>query len=133
MYGVGMDQYPAALVLQVAIGLDSDPEEIVRVTSQLRRELLDSDIDVVETPSTGEPPPGSKGVNVTALGALFVSIADSQLLAAVVTAVRSWLAGSSRRSIKLQLGDDVLELSGVSSKEQKRLTDEWLARQTTGR
>ena len=46
----------------------------------------------------------------------------------VVAAVRSWLAGSSRRSIKLELGGDVLELTGVSSKEQRRLTDEWLAR-----
>ena len=62
------------------------------------------------------------------LGALVVNIADSQLLAAVVGAVRSWLAGSFRRSIKLELGGDVLELTGVSSREQRRLTDEWLAR-----
>jgi hypothetical protein len=49
----------------------------------------------------------------------------------VMGAVRSWLAGSSRRSIKLGLGGDVLELTGVSSKEQRRLTDEWLARHTS--
>jgi hypothetical protein len=45
-----------------------------------------------------------------------------------VAAVRSWLAGSPRRSIKLELGGDVLELTGVSSTEQRRLTDEWLRR-----
>jgi hypothetical protein len=128
-----MDQHPATLAVQVAVGPDSDAEEIARATLQLRRELLDLDVDAVEAPRAGEPPPGSKGVNVAALGALVVNIADSQLLAAVVTAVRSWLAGSSRRSIKLQLGSDALELTGVSSKEQRRLTDEWLARHTTGR
>jgi hypothetical protein len=128
-----MDRHRATLVLQIATGFDSDSEEISRATAQLRRELLDSDIDTVEAPSAGEPPPGAKGVNVAALGALIVNIADSHLLAVVVTAVRSWLAGSSQRSIKLQLGGDVLELNGVSSKEQRRLTDEWLARNATGR
>ena len=128
-----MDQHPAILAVQVAIGPDGDAEETARATLQLRRELLDLDVDAVEAPRAGEPPPGSKGVDVAALGALVVNIADSQLLAAVVTAVRSWLAGSSRRSIKLQLGGDALELTGVSSKEQRRLTDEWLARHQSSR
>ena len=128
-----MDQHLVTLAVQVAVGPDGDAEEAARATLQLRRELLDLDVDAVEAPQAGRPPPGSKGVDVAALGALVVNIADSQLLAAVVTAVRSWLAGSSRRSIKLQLGGDALELSGVSSKEQRRLTDEWLARHTTGR
>ena len=69
---------------------------------------------------------------MAALGALVVNIADSQLLAAVVAAVRSWLAGSPGGSIKLELGGDALELTGVSSKEQRRLTDEWLARHAAG-
>jgi hypothetical protein len=118
------------LAIQVAVGPDSDDEEIGHATLQLRRELLDADVDAAEAPG-GEPPPGSRGVDVAALGALVVNVADSQLLAAVVAAVRSWLAGSPRRSIKLELGEDSLELTGVSSKEQRRLADEWLARHTT--
>jgi hypothetical protein len=97
---------------------------------QLRRELLDLDVDETGAAGMGEPPPGARAVDVAALGALVVNIADPQLIKAVVAAVRSWLAGSSRRSIKLQLGGDVLELTGVSSKEQRRLAEEWLARQT---
>ena len=80
----------------------------------------------------GEPPPGSRAVDLAALGALVVNVADSELLAAVVAAVRSWLAGSSRRSVKLELGGDALELTGVSSREQRRLADEWLDRHTAG-
>jgi hypothetical protein len=126
--GVGMDKHLAALGVQVAVGPDGDAEEVAQATLQLRRELLDLDVEAVEIPGAGEPPPGSRGVDVAAIGALVVNLADSQLLAAVVAAVRSWLAGSSRRSIKLELGGDALELTGVSSKEQRRLTDEWLAR-----
>jgi len=123
-----MDEQLAGLGVQVAVGPDGDAEEVARATLQLRRELLDLDVDVVEVPGAGEPPPGSRAVDVAAIGALVVNLADPQLLAAVVATVRSWLAGSSRRSIKLQLGGDALELTGVSSKEQRRLTDEWLAR-----
>ena len=116
------------LGVQVAVGRDGDAEEVAQATLQLRRELLDLDIEAAEVPGAGEPPPGSRAVDVATLGALVVNVADPQLLAAVVAAVRSWLAGSSRRSIKLQLGGDVLELTGVSSNEQRRLADEWLAR-----
>ena len=127
--GVGME-HPVVLGVQVAVGLDGDAEDVAQAAMQLRRELLDLDVDAAGAREAGEPPPGSRAVDLAAVGALVVNLADSQMLAAVVTAVRSWLAGSPRRSIKLQLGDDALELTGVSSKEQRRLADEWLARHT---
>jgi hypothetical protein len=130
VWGVGMNERRSALGVQLALGPDDDPEEIAEATFQLRRELLDLDVDAVEIPTAGEPPPGSRAVDVAALGALVVHLANSQLLGTVVTAIGSWLAGSSRRSIKLELDGDALELTGVSSKEQRRLTDEWLARHT---
>lgn len=129
-YGAGMDEHAATLDVNVTIGPNGDAEELAQATRQLRRELLELDVDSVETPPAGEPPPGSRAVDIATVGALVVNMADSQLLAAVIRAVRSWLAGSSRRSIKLGLDGDVLELTGVSSMEQRRLTDEWLARHT---
>lgn len=126
-----MGEQMTALGVQVVVGPDGDAEEIAEATLGLRRELLDLDVDAVEIPGAGEPPPGARAVDVAAIGALVVHLANSQLLTAVVGAIGSWLASSSRRSIKLQLGDDVLELTGVSSKEQRRLTDEWLARHTS--
>jgi hypothetical protein len=125
-----MDEHLTTLSVQVAVEPGGDAEEVAQAALQLRRELLELDVDAVEVPQVGKPPPGSRAVDVAALGSLVVNLADSQLLAAVVAAVRSWLVGSPRRSIKLQLGGDALELTGVSSKEQRRLTDEWLARHT---
>ena len=133
VWGVGMEGRPVMLGVQVGFGPDGDAEEVAQATSQLRRELLDLDVDAVEVPSAGDPPLGSRAVGVSALGAMVVNLADPQLLGAVVATVRSWLAGSSRRSIRLQLGGDALELTGVSSTEQRRLTNEWLARQMPAR
>src|SRR4029453_688416 len=123
-----MEEQPATLGIQVAVGPDADAEEVADATLQLRRELLDLDVEAVELPAAGASPPRTRGVGVAALGALVVTIAQSPLLGPVVAAVRSWLAGSPQRSIKLELDGDTLELTGLSSKEQQRLGDEWVAR-----
>jgi len=125
---VGMEDQLPRLGIHVVGGPDADAEEVAEVTLQLRRELLGLDVVAVEVPRAGEAPPGTRAVELAALGALVVSIAKPEALAAVVAVVRSWLSRSQRRSIKLVLDGDVLELSGVSSDEQRRLTDEWLRR-----
>jgi hypothetical protein len=123
-----MEDQLAMLGIQVAVGPDADPEEVAEATLQLRRELLDLDVEAVEVPRAGAPPPGTRAVELAALGALVVTVAQSPLLGPVLATVRSWLAGSPQRSIKLELDGDALELSGLSSKEQQRLADEWLRR-----
>jgi hypothetical protein len=123
-----MEERPATLGIQVAVGPDADAEEVAEATLQLRRELLDLDVEAVELPRAGDPPPGTRAVELAALGALVVTFAQSPLLGPVVAAVRSWLAGSPQRSIKLELDGDALELTGLSSNEQRRLVDEWLRR-----
>jgi hypothetical protein len=125
-----MEERPATLGIQVELGSDADDEEVAEATLQLRRELLDLDVDSVDLPTAGQPPPGTRGVELAALGALLVSVTQSQLLAPVLAAVRSWLGGSPQRSIKLELEGDTLELTGISSTEQRRLVDEWLQRHT---
>lgn len=106
---------------------DTDAEEIAESTLQLRRELLDLDIDAVEVPRAGEAPPGTRGAELAELGALAASIAPG-LLTAVVSVVRAWLSRSQHRSITLVIGGDALELTGVSNEEQRRLTEQWLHR-----
>jgi hypothetical protein len=126
--GAGMEDRLVTLGIQVAVEPQADAEEVAEATAQLRLELLDLDVDAVELPPGGEAPPGTRAADIAELGALVVTVAQPQLLAPVLAAVRSWLAGSQRRGIKLELGGDVLELTGVSSNEQRRLTDEWLRR-----
>jgi hypothetical protein len=126
--GVGMEERPTTVGIRVTVEPGADAEEVAEATLQLRRELLELDVEAVEIPRAGDPPPGSRAVDLAAIGALVVTVAQSQLLASVVSAVQSWLSRSHQRSIKLELGGDVLELAGVSSDEQRRLTDEWLRR-----
>jgi Effector Associated Constant Component 1 len=127
---VAKEDQRATLGIHVAAGPDANAEEIAEATLQLRRELLDSDSDVeaVALPRAGEPPQGTRAGELPALSALVVTVGTSRLLGSVVTTVRSWLTRSSQRSVKLELDGDALELTGLSSTEQRRLVDEWLRR-----
>jgi hypothetical protein len=119
---------PARLDVQVDLGSEAEAEEVAEATQQLRHDLLELDVDAVELARAGEPPPGSKAVDLIALGSLVVTFANSGLLNGVVSALRGWVEGRPHRSIRMELGGDVLELSGVSSEEQRRLADAWLRR-----
>lgn len=86
---VGAEEQPATLGLRVAVGADADAgegaAEIAEATLQLRRELLELDAEAVDVPGAGEPPPGSKAVELAAIGVLVVTVAQSPLLAEMVS------------------------------------------------
>ena len=126
--GVAMEERPTRLGVQVEAAPDAEPEEIAEATLQLRREIEELDVEAVEVPKAGQAPAGTRGAEVAALGALAVTVANSQLLGPVLAAIRSWLAGSPQRTVKLELDGDVLELSGISAADQRRLTEERLRR-----
>jgi len=118
----------ATLGVRIDLGAESLPEDLSDAALGLRRELLDLDVDAVELARAGEAPPGTRGVDVAALGTLVVTIANTGLLNTVVGAARSWMGSHPRGTIKLELDGDVLEMTGVSSEEQRRLADAWLRR-----
>ncbi|MEV0345187.1 caspase family protein [Nonomuraea sp. NPDC050680] len=107
----------------------ADAQELERLTTGLRGELLELDI-LDAAPETGEPPPGTRAILSLTVGGLVISLAGMDLLAAVVNAVTAWLQRDQNRSVKLGVDGDLLELTGVPSREQRRLTDEWLRRRT---
>jgi hypothetical protein len=127
-----MEQQLTTVGVQVGAGPDATDDEVAEAAERLRRELLELDVETVDPVHGGEAPDGSRAVELLALGGLVVSIAHSVPLSAVVGAVRSWLGAAPRRSITLEIAGDRLELTGVSSSEQKRLTDEWLSRHAAG-
>ena len=117
------------LAAVVDAGPDSDAEELAELTQRLRGQLLELDVDAVEPATGGEAPAGSKGVELLAIGGLVIQFAmKSETLRSVVDATSAWLGRQQGRSVKLTLDGDTLEVTGVSSDEQRRLVDLWVAR-----
>ncbi|MDP8977503.1 MAG: hypothetical protein M3N17_02790 [Actinomycetota bacterium] len=124
-----MAQRVAELDVRVDAGPNADPEEVAEATAQLRKLLLELDVEAVDAPSAGEAPPGTRSVETMAVGTLIVSLVNSSgLLSSVVASVQSWLSRLGRHSVKLELDGDVLEVTGISKDEQRKLITHWIDR-----
>ena len=110
----------------VQVAADEDAELAVL----LRSELLDLDVASVDWAESDSAPEDAKGVAGLAK-ALIVKLASSGALRAVVNAVRNW-AARSNRTVEVSLGGDVLKLTGVTSAQQEKIIDAWIARHAAG-
>jgi hypothetical protein len=116
------------MFVEIDAGSGDDAEYLARLTYRLRDELLALDVDNVELAAVGEAPDGSMGVSALATGGLVVRFVTQDALRLIVSSVRSWLARQHCRSVKLTLGGDSLEVTGISSAAQDKLIDLWMAR-----
>jgi hypothetical protein len=108
---------------------EADPERMDRLTSDLRQELLELDVDSVSPVSAGPAPPDSKGLELAAIGTLLVYAKNSlPLVSAVVSAVRAWVQRGvpSGRTLKITVDGNTLELSAATDDQQQQLVDEFL-------
>ncbi len=102
----------------------ADAERLATLTGYLRKELLQADVADVTAPPAGEAPPGSRAIDPSLVGALLVDLGQSMTgLESVISVIRSWLdrGQPAGRGVRLQLGDDVIELSQATGADQERL------------
>lgn len=118
-----------SLQLRIDVGLerDADAAELDAATLLLRGELLQLDVEDVERPVEGASPPGARAAEAALVGTLVVTVA-SELVRAVVQAVAGWLHRRPDRHVKLEIGDDSIEVSDPSAEDQRRLIEAFLSR-----
>jgi hypothetical protein len=112
----------------------ADAERLAVLTGYLRAELLQLDVEDVTALQVGEPPPGSRAFGVATVGALLIALGQSaEGLRSVVSAIRDWLrrGDGTRRTVRLELNGDALELSQASSADQQRLIELFVSRHST--
>jgi hypothetical protein len=109
----------------------ADPERVDTLSRYLRTELLELDVADVTALPAGEAPAGTRSGVVAVIGGLLVNLGDATTgIAAVVTAVREWLkrGETQRRTVRLELDGDVLELTQPSPADQERLIELFISR-----
>jgi hypothetical protein len=121
--------------ITVFIGSDSDfdtyPEDLERFTQSLHREILSLDVESVDLLKGGEPPSNTKVGDPISWGAIIVTLlATGGVITTLINAIQAWLTQYERRSITLEINGDKLQITGISSEEQKRLIDAWIDRNT---
>jgi hypothetical protein len=106
----------------------ADGQRLETLSLGLRDELLALDVDDVRRVHGGEPPPGTRAVDIATVGALLVTMSGGvDLVGRVVSTVRSWLSrGEPERVVELSVGDKTLKLTAASQEQQERLVREFL-------
>ncbi|KFU76829.1 hypothetical protein SAMN04489729_7216 [Amycolatopsis lurida] len=118
--------------VRVQLGEDgADAERVDQLTGYLRSELIDRGVAEVKALPAGPAPPGSRGFDVATVGGLLVTLGQSaEGLRSVVAAVREWLSrgGRVKRTVRLEIDGDVLELSEATLTDQDKLVDLFVSR-----
>lgn len=105
---------------------DSDKGELATLTLELREQLLRLEVEQVDLSRLGAAPAGAKPGDVIALGGLVVTMAPF-VLPSVLKLLDTWLRSRPVRAVSISLGEDSLELQAVSSADQQKLIDVFVA------
>ncbi|MGW0294653.1 hypothetical protein [Streptomyces tuirus] len=106
---------------------DSDDDELLSLSSQLRRSLLELDVaDAQLARSPVGAPAGAKSGELIAAGAVVVTAAPF-VVRQVLKLAGIWLQNRPVRGIKVELDGRTIELSDASDVERERLIDAFLA------
>jgi hypothetical protein len=121
------------VVVRLDAGPDSDEEELDRVTEQLRRRMLELDVENAYRPSSEDAPEDTRGVDAGSMGLIVVNLLPVlPALYDIVQSVRAWLAHNPERSAALEIDGDRLEVSGITLEEQRELIRLWTDRHARG-
>lgn len=125
-----MGAAPMQLIVRVDAGPDADDRERAELAFLLRADLDVIDDTVVEAARGRDPEPGAKSGDPVEWGTLVVSAVTSGALSAVLKTAHAWVSRRRGTALSVRIGDDELVLTGASSDDQRRVIEDWLARQT---
>ena len=105
-----------------------DTETFQEMTYRLREEIIRLDVEGVATEKSGEVPTGTKAGDPVTWGTLLITLAASGgIITSLINLLQSWLMRNKQSTIIIEADSDRLELTGISSKDQRRLIDEWIS------
>ena len=73
-------------------------------------------------------PANTKAGDVIEWGKLLLTLVSGGAITALFGTLQAWLTRDDRRCVTLEINGDKLQVTGISSAEQKQLIDAWLNR-----
>jgi hypothetical protein len=117
------------LLINLEVSPETDVERLVEATRQLRRELLELDVEAADFVAAGPAPQTAKAGMPIDWGKLLVTLtASGGALTTLINVLHSWISRRQQGSIALEIDGDRLEITGTPTEEQRRLIDLWLSR-----
>jgi hypothetical protein len=105
---------------------DASAEELDRLATDLREELLELEILAVERVTSGAVPQGAKGLSATDVSSLAVTLSSGATVLALVGLLRSWAGRTRTRNVTIRLGDHEIAVDEVSPADAAALIKSWI-------
>ncbi|MGF1431056.1 hypothetical protein [Kitasatospora sp. LaBMicrA B282] len=122
----------SVLELHVLISEDDVEDEYLDSrTHQLRKELLQLEVESVKFLSVGPPPAGAKGLDVSDVGTLVVVVIQTAAaLQQLINTTRGWVKHgyAKQRTVVIKAGEDELKITGVDDREEASRIELFVAR-----
>lgn len=110
---------------------DADVDYLDKEARNLLLELKEVDGVISVTPEqAAEIPEGVMSGNSFDVGKLVIEIIESTGLSALLSFLASWLSRDNSRSIRFKVGQNEIEVKGLSQKEQQELI-KWFKEQSS--
>jgi hypothetical protein len=117
------------LLIDLEVGPETDAERLAETTRQLRRDLLELDMETADFVAAGSAPQRAKAGTPIDWGKLLVTLtASGGGLTTLINVLQSWINRRQQSSIALEIDGDRLEITGTPTEQQQRLIDLWLSR-----
>lgn len=123
------------IMLNIIAGTGVDEEELENLTRQLRRELLELDIESVDFIRKGIASERTKSGDPIALGQLILTLAASGgVLVTLIKTLQSWLT-LQKIDIEMDINGNKIKMKGgkISKEEEQRLLAAYIAAVTLKR
>jgi hypothetical protein len=117
--------------LHLDAGPDTDPEELERLTQQLRSELEQLPVEEVTVVTSLAAPEDdarlrSKSLDVIHVGALIVTLIPAkQVWTVLLDFLKGWAGRFSQRRIRLEINGQKIDVAGLTAEQQQHLLDEF--------
>jgi hypothetical protein len=109
---------------------EDDKQEIDSLTCSLQDDLSYLDVEDVHL-LYEKPPPDSKPFDGVALDSMVADFVAGGAIKEVTQSVQAWIQRNENRSITIETEDGgKIEVKGISAKDQQRVIDVWVMRQT---
>jgi hypothetical protein len=126
-----MTEQIVQLTLCIEIDSEAEVEELAMLAVDLRGLLLELDIESADPLTRGPAPPGTRAGDMFVTGALSVILTWSkELVTKLVENVQWWVSLGARRTVRLELDGDVLEINGLTREDQHKLIQLFIDRHT---
>lgn len=122
----------AAVVRLELVAEGGDPDQFEEEFRFLIADVSQLEVGSVRPVPCGPPPPGARSGGALQTGAVLVGLGGSgALLPALAALARDWVRRRGSGTLKLTIGSDTIELTGVTGEVQQQALDDFLRRHRT--